>query len=63
MKQVTWLPVCNRCDRAKAPRGCVPADDSEVDDYCTRQCTGYEEYPHPIRLPSSKWALEQEGRS
>ena len=53
MKQTLWLSVCNRCDCAKAPLGCVPVDDAEIEDYCTRRCVGYEEYPRPIRLPSS----------
>ena len=54
MKADLWLPVCSRCDRAKAPRGCVPTKSSEAKDYCTRQCPGYEEWPFPSALPSDQ---------
>ncbi len=46
-----WVPECNRCKRPKSPRGQVPVKDSELKNYCTRTCPGYEEWPHPIRLP------------
>jgi hypothetical protein len=47
----SWLVVCNRCDKPKAPRGCVPVKDSEAKDYCMRSCPGYEEWPPPSTLP------------
>jgi hypothetical protein len=52
VKQDLWVPECNRCSRPKAPRGCVPVKSSEIKNYCTRQCPGYEEWPLPIRLPA-----------
>lgn len=48
-----WLVVCGRCDKPKAPRGCVPVKDSEAKNYCMRSCLGYEEWPHPSALPPS----------
>ncbi|HSX22861.1 MAG TPA: hypothetical protein VLE97_08830 [Gaiellaceae bacterium] len=53
-EHVTWLVVCSRCDKPKAPRGCVPADDSEAKDYCMRDCPGYETWPYPTRLPKQQ---------
>ena len=50
----TWLVVCVRCDKPKAPRGKVPVNDSEAKDYCLRDCPGYEAWPHPTRLPEGK---------
>ena len=50
MKQELWLIECARCARPKAPRGLVPVKASEIKDYCTRQCPGYEEWPSPTRL-------------
>lgn len=48
-----WLVVCNRCDKPKAPWGCVPVDEAEVKDYCMRSCPGYEEWPYASALPQA----------
>jgi hypothetical protein len=52
-KDDMWLVECNRCGRAKAPRGCVPVDATTTDDYCTRSCPGYDQWPYPSAPPPS----------
>ena len=48
-----WLVECPRCGRPKAPRGCVPVNDAEIKDYCTRTCPDYEKWPYPSAPPPS----------
>lgn len=55
----SWLVVCSRCDKPKAPRGCVPVKDSEAEDYCLRSCPGYEEWPPPSRLSPDQVTKEE----